>query len=100
MNIRIFLCYQLISLHSCKTSEGEAHVPSLTDLKCFFDVGCHTSDGIVGADYSNVPVKKKAELFVTIHGSDQLMALGLIDVPKPEKYFLDYYRLTKCRSQL
>ena len=87
-------------MHSCKTSEGEAHVPSLTDLKCFFDVGCHTTDGIGGADYSNVPVKKKAELFVTIHGSDQLMALGEIVIPKPEKYFLDYYRYTKCMSKL
>lgn len=64
----------------------EAHVPSLTDLKCFFDVSCKSLDGSrVGNDYSNVPVKKTAELIVTIYGSDQLMALGEIVVPKPEK---------------
>ena len=82
MNRKIlFLCYQLISLHSCQ----EPHVPSLLDLKCFFDIECQGTKDVKssGSDYSNVP-EKRAELFVTIHGSDQLMALGEVVVPKPE----------------
>ena len=85
MNRLLLILVQLI--FECLGTENNNF---LSQLQCSFDISCKITDaGEIqqnsgGSDYSAAE-PKQAELFLNLQGSEQLMSLGIIKIPKPQK---------------